>query len=313
MSMSAELLTAPRVEGRVEVRDTRKLGFAEFGPPDGRPILWMHGTPGARRQIPEAVRIVAEEVGVRFIGVDRPGTGLSSPHLYDSILDHTADLEILADQLRVQEMAVIGLSGGGPYALAAGCAMADRIKVVAVMGGVAPTLGDDAIAGGLVGFASRFGPLFPPFRTPLGLVLSALPKLLRPVGSQALELYARVSPPGDRDVFARPEIKAMFLNDLSEGARWLRAPVDDVILFLRPWGFSLGDVRVPVKWWHGDADHIVPLAHGRHCVERLPDAELFVRPGESHLGGFGAAHEVLDTVLAAWDAAPVRTPAPAAG
>jgi pimeloyl-ACP methyl ester carboxylesterase len=132
--MSSGILTAPRVEGRVEVRDGRKLGFAEFGPPDGRPILWMHGTPGARRQIPEAVRIVAEEVGVRFIGIDRPGTGLSSPHLYESILDHTADLEILVDQLRVQEMAVIGLSGGGPYALAAGCAMADRIKVVAVMG-----------------------------------------------------------------------------------------------------------------------------------------------------------------------------------
>jgi pimeloyl-ACP methyl ester carboxylesterase len=304
---SRQILTPPRIEGRVAVRAGRKLGFAEFGPPDGRPILWMHGTPGARRQIPEAVRLAAEEVGVRFIGVDRPGTGLSTPHLYASILDHVADLEILADELQMEELAVIGLSGGGPYALAAGCAMADRIKVVGVLGGVAPTKGDDGTPGGLVGFALRFAPIFPPLRVPLGMLLTAIPKIVRPLGSQALEAYARISPPGDREVFARPEIKAMFLDDLSDGARRLRAPVDDVILFTRDWGFSLRDVRVPVKWWHGDSDHIVPLAHGRHCVERLPDAELFVRPGESHLGGFGAAEEVLETLLAAWDRAPATS------
>src|SRR4029077_14306494 len=93
----------------------------------------------------------------------------------------------------------------------------------------------------------------------------------------------------------------MFLDDLSDTGGRLRAPVDDVILFTRDWGFRLRDVKPPVKWWHGDADHIVPLAHGEHCVERLPDAELFIRPGESHLGGFAAAAEVLATLLATWD------------
>lgn len=295
------MLTPPRIEGRVEVRDGRKLGFAEFGPPDGHPILWMHGTPGARRQIPEAVRIVAEEKGVRFVGVDRPGTGLSTSHLYESILDHMADIEILCDQLRFEDMAVIGLSGGGPYALAAGYAMPDRIKVVGILGGVAPTRGTDAIGGGLVSLAVRLAPLLPPFRRPLAAFIGSLPRLVRPLGDPLFAGYARISPPGDREVFARPEIKAMFLDDLSEGARRMRAPVDDVILFTRHWGFELRDVREPVKWWHGDADNIVPLTHGRHCVERLPDAELFIRPGESHLGGFGAAEEVLETLLGAWD------------
>ena len=86
----------------------------------------------------------------------------------------------------------------------------------------------------------------------------------------------------------------------------LRAPVDDIILFTRHWGFLLREVTPPVKWWHGDADHIVPLSHGRHCVERLPNAELFIRPGESHLGGFAAAEEVLETLLATWDRKPVK-------
>jgi len=62
------------------------------------------------------------------------------------------------------------------------------------------------------------------------------------------------------------------------------------------------DIAVPVKWWHGDSDNIVPLSHGEQMVELIPDAELFVRPGESHLGGFAAAEEVLKTLLAAWDA-----------
>ena len=283
------------------VRDGRKLGFAEFGPVGGRPILWLHGTPGARRQIPEAARLAAEEVGVRLVGVDRPGTGLSTSHLYGSILDHMADLRILVDELGFDELAVIGLSGGGPYALAAGYAMPDRVKVVGVLGGVAPTRGDDAAPGGLVSLATRLAPLIPPFRVPLGIALGLLVAALRPVGHPVLGLYARVSPPGDREVFAREEIRAMFIDDLSDTGGRLRAPVDDVILFTRDWGFSLADVRQPVKWWHGDADHIVPLSHGRHCVDRMPDAELFIRPGESHLGGFAAAEEVLETLLAAWD------------
>src|SRR6476646_2263238 len=113
-------ITPPRIEGRVRVRDGRKLGFAEFGPADGRPILWLHGTPGARRQIPEEARLAAEDVGVRFVGVDRPGTGMSTSHLYGSIIEFMGDVEILLDELGFDELAVVGLSGGGPYALATG-------------------------------------------------------------------------------------------------------------------------------------------------------------------------------------------------
>jgi pimeloyl-ACP methyl ester carboxylesterase len=288
------------------VGDGRKLGFAEFGLSDGWPLVWLHGTPGARRQLPEEARAAAAHSGVRLIGVDRPGTGLSTSHLYRSIFEFVDDLEILLDQLRITEVAVIGLSGGGPYALAAGCAMPDRVRVVGVLGGVAPTKGPDAKIGGLVALGVRFAPLLPPLRVPLGASLSLLVLLARPFGHQALSAYARVSPPGDRALFARPEIESMFLDDLTDTGGRLRAAVDDAILFTRDWGFSLRDVRVPVKWWHGDADHIVPLSHGQHCVKLIPDAELFVQPGESHLGGFGAAKEVLDTVLATWRASPAQ-------
>lgn len=295
-------ITDPRVEGAIKVRNGRKLGFAEFGVPNGRPIVWLHGTPGARRQLPEAARLAARVEGVRFILIDRPGTGFSTNHLYDNILDFVDDLRIVLDELGLERVAVVGLSGGGPYALAAGYELPDRVAVVGVLGGVAPTQGDDAAPGGLVGFAHRFAPLLPLVRVPLGAMFTGLVQLLRPIGTQALNLYARFSPPGDQIVFAQPEIQAMFLDDITGRRQPLRAPASDIVLFTRPWGFSVRDITVPVKWWHGDSDNIVPLSHGELMVKLIPDAELFVRPGESHLGGFAAAEEVLKTILAAWDA-----------
>ena len=113
------MITPPRVEGTVAVGRFRRLGFAEFGPAEGRPVGWLHGTPGARRQIPDSARTLAEELGVRIVGIDRPGVGSSTPHRYGSLLDFATDLSKVADHLGFERFGIIGLSGGGPYALAA--------------------------------------------------------------------------------------------------------------------------------------------------------------------------------------------------
>jgi pimeloyl-ACP methyl ester carboxylesterase len=298
------LITPPRVEGTVLVvgRPRRRLGFAEFGPADGRPFFWLHGTPGARRQIPQAARVLAEELGLRIVGVDRPGVGGSTPYRYVSLLDFVTDLTRVGDHLGLERFGVIGLSGGGPYALAACYALPDRVTVGGVLGGVAPARGDDAPPGGFVGRMAPLGPLSTVTVLPQSLGLTAFLWVLRPVFSQLYELYARIAPEGDQKVFARPEVKAMFIDDILNGTRRVvAAPVLDFLLFARPWGFSVRDITVPVRWWHGDADNIVPLGHGQHMVSLIPDAELYVRPGESHLGAFGAAEEVLTTLLAVWD------------
>jgi pimeloyl-ACP methyl ester carboxylesterase len=296
------LITAPRLEGTVGLADGRRLSYAEFGPAGGRPVVWLHGTPGARRQIPEAARLAAVELGVRLIGLDRPGVGDSTPHLYPNVLAFAEDLGAVLDALGVGPFGLIGLSGGGPYVLAAAYAFPDRVAAGVVLGGVAPAAGDDAIGGGLVGRMAPLGPLAAAFRVPLGMAMTGLLWTMRPLASPGLDLYARLSPEGDRRVFARPEIKAMFIDDLLNGSRTgIRAPIFDFVLFTRPWGFSVRDVQVPIRWWHGDADHIVPLAHGEHVVSLLPDAELYVRSGESHLGGLGAAEEVLLALLRLWD------------
>ena len=288
----------PRLEGSIAVRDGRRLGFASFGTPSGRPIFWMHGTPGARRQIPLEARALAERHDLRIIGIDRPGIGSSTPHVYDDVLDWTEDLRILADSLGVGGFHVIGLSGGGPYTLAAAVAMPDRVQGLEVIGGVAPTVGPDAVAGGAVALAAPFAPALSAGRMPLSLALTGAVRVARPFAGPALDAYRLVQPSGDRRLLGRPEFKAMFIDDLLNGSRrQVSAPVSDLILFTRHWGFTLDQVRAPVRWWHGDADHIVPLRHGAHCVDRLPDAELFTMAGESHLGGLGMAQEILGGLL----------------
>lgn len=288
----------PALEGTVAVRDGRRLSFAEYGSPRGDALLWMHGTPGARRQIPFEARLHAEEHNLRIIGVDRPGIGSSTPHLYRDVLDWTADLELLLDALAVEDVRMIGLSGGGPYALAAGAGLSDRVRAVGILGGVAPTRGPDAAPGGIIQLAVRLAPAIEAVRVPLGVGLTGAIRLVKPLAGPGLDLYAALQPAGDKDLLARPEFKAMFLDDLLNGSRFqTSAPLNDLVLFTREWGFSPSDVTAPVVWWHGDADHIVPFAHGEHMVERLPDAQLRVIDGESHLGGLGIAQEVIATLM----------------
>lgn len=291
----------PAIEGRIVLPDGRRLGFAEFGSPTGAPVFWFHGTPGARRQIPPSARVAAQELGVRLIGLDRPGVGDSTPHLYPSFSAWAHDIAVAADHLGIGCFGLIGYSGGGPYALACAHALPQRVVAGATLGGVAPARGPDAAPGGLVRFASRYEPLFRTFHEPLGVMLTALVWALRPIASPVFNLAARRFPPGDRAVFSRPEMKAFFLDDILHGSRWgLRAPIYDLILFIRPWGFRLRDVRVPIRLWHGEADHLVPVAHAHHMARRIPDAELFVRRGESHLGSLVAAEEILAAILACW-------------
>jgi len=295
-------IARPKLEGNIAVGDDRRISFAEFGAPNGRAVFWLHGTPGARRQIPVEARVFAEIENVRLIGVDRPGIGSSTPYQYENVLGFTRDLETVADTLGIDKFGVVGLSGGGPYTLACGAAMPDRVIGLGVLGGVAPTVGEDAIGGGLMALGSAVAPLIEVVGGPLRVAASTMIRIVRPIASPALDAYAYMSPEGDRRLLLRPEFKAMFLDDLLNGSRkQLAAPFADVVVFARDWGFALDEVTVPVHWWHGDKDHIIPFSHGQHVVNRLPDGTLYHLPGESHLVGLGLGEDILRTLLEIWD------------
>jgi pimeloyl-ACP methyl ester carboxylesterase len=294
-------LKPPRFEGTVVLEDDRHLGYAEYGPAAGRPLLWFHGTPGARRQIAPAAHEAAHARDVRLIAVERPGIGASTPHRYGSLLDWAADIEWLCDSLGIEHFAVAGLSGGGPYALACAHEMNDRVVAVAVLGGVAPSSGPDAVAGGTSTLTRVLSPFFRVAHKPLDPVMRGLVRALEPLGERAIDLFASMMPPGDQRVFADPAVRRMFQEDITRGSRqYMQAAFLDAILFGRDWGFSLEDIPVPIHLWYGDADNIVPVAHGEHIAARLPQAVLRVRAEEGHLGGLGASHEIFDALLGHW-------------
>jgi pimeloyl-ACP methyl ester carboxylesterase len=292
----------PRFEGTFHLDGERRLGYAEYGPATGRPVLWFHGTPGARRQIPPHARDVAHQRNVRLIAVERPGIGASPPHVYGSLVEWATDLEAFCEALGLDRIGIAGLSGGGPYALACAHEMPDRVVAVALLGGVAPSVGEDAAPGGLSPFVRTLAPLVHVARRPLGFVLPRLVPALERVAEQAMDLFASYMPPGDQRVFQDRGVRTMFIEDILLGARrHMQAFLLDAILFGRPWGFSLRGIEVPVHMWYGDADVIVPLAHGEHMAKRIPHAVLRIRPGEGHLGGLGASDEIFEAILDHWD------------
>jgi len=286
----------PRAEGRFHLPGGRRLGYAEFGDPTGAPVLWFHGTPGGRRQFPLIGRRAAEKLGLRVVVVGRPGSGLSDPHRYEAVADWTTDVTLVAEALGAERLGVVGLSGGGPYALACAAVppLSARVAAVAVLGGVVPSTGPDALATGVIDLARRFAPVLDALRRPLARAVSAVAMPAIPFAHWVTQVYSRTTPESDRLVLADPEMEGMFIDDLALLARGgFQAIIDDARLFGRDWGFRLADVAAPVRWRHGDSDHIVSLQDAQAAVAMLGDADLVVRPQESHLGGFATADEVL--------------------
>ena len=222
-------------------------------------------------------------------------------HPYTSVAEWATDLAHVADALGAERVGVVGLSGGGPYALACGAVppLAGRVAAVGVLGGVVPAVGPEASASGAIDLARRFAPLLSALRRPLAMAVSAVLLPVIPFGHLACQAYASTTPEGDQRVLRDPEMEGMFVDDLILATRGrLQAIVDDARLFGRDWGFRLSDVDVPVRWWHGDSDPIVRLEGAQAAIERLPKAELVLRPEESHLGGFATADEVLEFIRA---------------
>ncbi len=304
------VLTPPLREAQLVLRDGRKLAFAEFGARDpDLTVLWFHGTPGARRQIPPTAAEVSQARGLRLIGVDRPGVGDSSPHAERTLLSWARDIEELVDALELPMFGVAGISGGGPHVLAVAHALPERVKAAGLLGSMAPLWGSDAPSG-LPSVLPHAMQVMHHLRGPFG---NAMSSVLRSVSARAAELafpaILRAVPPSDRSVLSDPRMRAMFVSDIFRGSRQsFRAQAQDMSAYGRDWGFSLRGIRVPTRIWHGTDDQMVPYAHAEHVASLIPRAELVRYEGEGHFAGFIRPAEVLswfDEVLRGAAPAPV--------
>ena len=117
--------------------DGRSLTVYDAGDPDGRPILFHHGTPSSGVPFDQHVEL-AREQGVRLLSYDRAGYGDSTRNPDRAVTDVVRDVEAIADALVLERFATWGLSGGGPHALATAAGLPDRVVAVAAAASIAP-------------------------------------------------------------------------------------------------------------------------------------------------------------------------------
>jgi len=266
-------------DNQIKLCDGRRLGYAEFGDPRGKPLLFFHGYPGSRWDGAETGH-AAERVGVRLIAPDRPGMGLSDYQPKRRLLDWPQDVLELTNALGLEHFAVLGYSGGGPYALACAYQLDTRLRAVGVIAGIGP-LTEPGALDGMVKNNIRLFQLAR--RTPwlLRLIFS----LNRRMDTlKLMQAAVPQMPTVDQDVMHQPGVLEGIAKDYGEAFRQgTRGVVHEGALYASDWGFRLSEVTRPVQLWHGEQDTNAPAAMGRFQARHLPDCQATFYPADGHI------------------------------
>ncbi len=268
-------------DGLALLRDGRRLGYAEYGVPNGRPVLFFHGL-GTTRVICPPDEELARLHDVRLISVDRPGVGLSDPHPRRRLLDWPADVAQLADQLGIGRFSIVGWSGGGPYAAACAYLLPHRVRSIAMVSSPAPLAGEPA-----ADYLRRFHRTAARAagRTPWMIRLAmwhwGRPQRRDPVRFFEESLADMID--ADRRVLTHPELRGRMIANSAELYRHGgRGMYHEALVLARRWGFSLDEIRVPVHIWHGEQDETVPVAMARYLARAIPGSRATFYADEGH-------------------------------
>ena len=285
--------------------DGRELAWDEHGAPDGAPVFHFHGWPGSRVQ-GARYSATAARLGVRLISPDRPGYGRSTFQPRRAIRDWPADMAQLADALGLARFGVLGVSGGGPFALACAALLRERLNGVAVVSGVAPFTASGAWHGArprdrLIFTALTRVPLL------LRLALRQMAASARRDADGFLRHTWSSLPPVDRAIVSRPELAAISARDIREALRdGGRAAALEAGLLTRDWGFAIEHIRTPVDLWHGELDTIVRPAMGRFLAGAIPRCRARFLPVEGHYLVIPHAEDILAALRDAPSAESIR-------
>ncbi len=268
-------------QNNIILSDGRKLGFAEFGEMQGKPVFYFHGFPGSRLEA-KIAETVAKDSRVRFIGIDRPGFGLSDVKPKRKLADWPNDVTELADSLGIDRFSILGVSGGGPYAAACAHQIPDRLISVGIVCGMGPVdvprIMDQMVS--IYRQGLRLTRRFPKIVTALYPFSSFF---FRNYPERMLSILSGKVAGPDKIALKNNELIKVLSASFREAFRnSLLWPATDLVLYSRPWGFSLDDIRIKVHLWHGEMDKVVPPAMGHYLANTIPDCRATFYPDEGH-------------------------------
>ena len=271
------------MEHMVRTPDGRTLAVQEAGDPAGRPVLVHNGSPNSRHLYgPNASDAAAR--GLRLIGYDRPGYGGSTPQPGRSVADCAADVRTICAALGIDRLATWGISGGGPHVLACAALLPDLVTAAASLASPAPY-----DAEGLDYFAGMGQENVDDFRLFLTDEDAAWKKtekdrqqLLAKSAENAAQGIESLLTPTDAAVLTG-ELAEYLTSSAQDGlAPGSQGWFDDNCM-VRPWGFDLADITVPVLLLHGRQDMFVPFGHGEWLAAHIPGVEARLLDDDGHL------------------------------
>ena len=267
------------LEHRIATPDGRTLAVAEWGDPNGAPVIMLHGTPGGRLSWPPSGPTIYARHGIRRLTFDRPGYGESTRLPGRKVVDVVPDVVAIADALEIERFAVSGGSGGGPHALACAALAPDRVVRCLADALLAPrdVEGLDWFADQAAGNISEFGAALESE--------TALRAVIEPEARLILERIAA----GRADIVSDEyETSAVDQEEMTRSQASLHAQlsgalapgidgwVDDDLAAVAPWGFDLRDIPVPVFLRFGREDGLIPQAHADWLIAHISGAKAVI-------------------------------------
>ncbi len=291
----------PKLDQQFQLPDGRRLGYDEYGPSDGKPLFYFHGSPSSRV---ESTLYINEELllplNVRLIAVDRPGMGLSDFQTNRRILDWSQDVIALANHLNMERFSILAYSLGGPYGLACAFAISERLHKVGIVSGAA-LFNESELMNNINEGTRQY--LTMPREKPrlsrlfLWMMLGVLPRI---APNRFIAQANSLLPKPDRPIVAAdPVFQQGFLRMLREALRQgTRGAFHESLLSVSDWGFRLQDIQIPVNLWHGEADQNIPVEMARFAASAIPKCEAKYYPNEGHLSLFKKnAKEIIYTLV----------------
>jgi pimeloyl-ACP methyl ester carboxylesterase len=270
----------------ISLPDGRQLGYLIVG--EGKPVFYFHGTASSRLEV-LLLKELTRKKRLQIIGIDRPGSGLSTFAPRKSLRDFNADINYLADHLRIDRFAILGWSGGGPYVLTYLAFFPEHVTRAVIAG--SPALPFD-VATAHNNSLARFAMKFP------ALGVLALKRLRAQVlnANKDIEAFLQ-SKNGKRMVKNLPKEDAKFFADKAwltlmyrsmaeafrQGDNGVKAVFQEHQLFMKTWP---GDVsQIPpgkVDVWQGTEDKTCRVDNAYRIAKAVPGAHLEIFAGKGH-------------------------------